>query len=163
MRKAAALTIGLGLWIASPTFAHDTQPANWCPAGTVATVVSHFTLTPQSLVDYRAQRLEDGTVLGSSCQDPKSCGIVDDWHWANQAAVETCGIDQARKLRPGQTSSEQAMPFVIDPDDFNLDTDADGNGIIDHHDKYRFKSGLKGVCVVCRAPAIPENSDDADS
>lgn len=163
MRIAAALCLSLGLSVAMPTAAHDTLPANWCPAGTVPTVVSHFDLTTATLIDYRALHADDGTLLGSTCHDPKSCGIVDDWHWANQAAVETCGIDQVRKSPTGQTSSEQAMPFVSSPDSFNLETDENDNGIIDHHEKYRFKSGLKGVCVVCRAPAVPVSSDDADS
>jgi hypothetical protein len=155
MRIAAALCLSLGLSVAVPTAAHDTLPANWCPAGTFPTVVSHFELATATLIDYREQRLHDGTVLGSECNDPKSCGIVDDWHWANQAAVESCGIDQLRKSQPAQSPAEQAMPFVLYPESFNDDAN--------HHDLYRFKSGLKGVCVVCRAPAIPDASDDADS
>ena len=154
MRIATALCLSLLLPIASPAAAHDTLPARWCPAGTDPIVVGHFELAAVTLIQYRELRLQDGTVLGSTCNDPKSCGIVDDWHWANQAAVETCRIDQTVKSQPGQSPSEQAMPFVTSPESFN---DA-----ANHHDLYRFKAGLKGVCIVCRAPPVPVSSDEAD-
>lgn len=156
MRNVALLPFSLCLLAAAPAFAHDTLPANWCPAGTTPQIVSTFTLSTPALIAYRAEHLEDGAVLGTTCSDPKSCGIVDEWFWANQAATETCGGHNA-EVRGG--TSVMAMPLIQSPDAFNLDTDTNHDGIPDHHELYRFKSGLHGVCVVCTPPAKPVSND----
>lgn len=155
MRNALALPFALCLLAAAPAFAHDTLPAQWCPAGTTPQVVSTFTLSNAGLIAYRSEHLGDGAVLGTTCSDPKSCGIVDEWFWANQAATEACG--RSAEVRGG--TSVMAMPVIQSPDAFGLDTDTNHNGIPDHHDLYRFKSGLGGVCVICTAPATPVAND----
>lgn len=149
MRNGFALALSLGLLTTSSAIAHDTLPTKWCPAGSTVTTVATFDLTPLALASYRTQHLSGGRVLGSGCYDLKTCGIVDDWFWANEAAHETC---TGHQLKNAQTAP--AMPFVTYPATFNLNEDLgpDGipNGIKDHHDQYKFKSGLKGVCVVCK-------------
>jgi hypothetical protein len=150
MRNGFALPLSFGLLAAAPAMAHDTLPLQWCPIGSTVATVAQFELTPQALADYRALHLNDGQVLGSECNDLKTCGIVDDWFWANEAANAAC---TGHQLRTSQ--SLQAMPFVSDPATFNLDGDSDRNGIKDHHDQYRFRQGLKGVCVVCTPPTSP--------
>lgn len=160
MRNGFAFSLSLCLLAASPAIAHDTLPPEWCPVGTTATIVAQFDLPPQALADYRALHANDGHVLGSVCDSPKTCGIVDDWFWANEAAHESCTDRQRRG-----SVSLQAMPFVTYPTTFNLDSDTGPNGIPngikDHHDQYKFKSGLKGVCVVCTPHASPAPAEAA--
>lgn len=160
MRNGFALALSLGLLASSSAIAHDTLPAKWCPTGTTVVTVGTFDLTPSALVDYRALHLSDGQVLGSECNDLKTCGIVDDWFWANEAAHEACTNDQ---LKNGQ--STPAMPFVSYPASFNHNGDENHDGIKDHHQLYKFKSGLKGVCVVCRpstATPVPAELGELD-
>lgn len=157
MRNGFALSLSACLLMASPAMAHDTFPARWCPVGSTVNIVKHFDLTPQALADYRTLHLDDDDVLGSNCGEEKTCGIVDDWFWANEAAIESCNVNPLRSTTPTTTSpspptSASAMPFVSFPETFNLDGDADHNGIKDHHDLYSFRSGLRGVCVVCTSP-----------
>lgn len=160
MRNAVLLPFSLYLLAAAPAFAHDTRPANWCPAGTQHQFVSSFELSTSELIDYRKAHDRDDMVLGSTCNTPKSCGIVDEWFWANQAATETCIGQQVRR-----GSGEITVPIILSPDTFNLDGDANGNGIGDHHDYYHFGDGhgLKGVCVVCTPATQPGSSNDAGS
>lgn len=155
MRNGFAIALSLGLLASSSAIAHDTLPTKWCPTGTTVVTVGTFDLTPSTLVDYRTQRLSDGQVLGSECNDLKTCGIVDDWFWANEAAHEACtGLQKS-------TQSTPAMPFVSYPAAFNHNGDEDHDGIKDHHQLYTFKSGLKGVCVVCK-PATPVPAQPAE-
>jgi len=158
MRNVALLPFSLCLLAAAPAFAHDTRPANWCPAGYQQQAVSTFDLSTSTLITYRAAHDSDDMVLGSTCNTPKSCGIVDEWFWANQAATETCMSEQ---LRGGHGAI--AVPRILSPDTFNHDQDADGDGISDHHRDYRFKDGLKGVCVVCVPATQPGTGNDPDS
>lgn len=142
----------LGLCLLAPiAFAHDTLSTQWCKDPNVVPVITkHFSFTPEMMLAYRMQHLEDDTVLGSTCQTPKSCGIVDDWFWANQMAHEYCGGSLQKKGTLLTTESQTAMPFIIAPGDFNLSGDENNNGIADHHDEYRFKDGnLTGMCVAC--------------
>lgn len=160
MRNGFALSLSACLLMASPAMAHDTFPAHWCPAGSTVNIVKHFDLTPQALANYRALHLDDDDVLGSDCGELRTCGIVDDWFWANEAAIESCNVNPLRSTAltttasssPSPPTSASAMPFVSLPETFNLDGDADHNGIKDHHDLYSFRSGLRGVCVVCTSP-----------
>lgn len=158
MRNVALLPFSLCLLAAAPAFAHDTRPANWCPAGYQQQVVSSFDLSTSTLIAYRAAHDNDDMVLGSTCSTPKSCGIVDEWFWANQAATETCIGHQVRGGYSGTV-----VPRILSPDTFNHDEDADGDGISDHHRDYRFKDGLTGVCVVCTPATQPGSSNDAGS
>ena len=109
MRNGFAIALSLGLLASSSAIAHDTLPTKWCPTGTTVVTVGTFDLTPSTLVDYRTQRLSDGQVLGSECNDLKTCGIVDDWFWANEAAHEACtGLQKS-------TQSTPAMPLRVLP------------------------------------------------
>lgn len=155
MRTTVALPLSLCLLAAAPAFAHDTRPANWCPAGYQQQVVASFDLSTSALIAYRAEHADDDMVLGSTCNTPKSCGIVDEWFWANQAATESCIGQQVRS-----GSGLVAVPHVVSPDAFNHDEDANGDGISDHHRDYRFKAGLQGVCVVCTPATQPGKSND---
>jgi hypothetical protein len=150
MRRAAALPFAFCLLVAATASAHDTLPTKWCPSGTQPVVTGHFTFTEQQLIDYRASRLGDGAVLGSACYSLKTCGIIDEWYWANQMAHEYA---MGGALRA--SVSQSPMPIVKSPTSFNLNTDKNGNGIADHHDLYRFWQGLSGDVVVCRATATP--------
>jgi hypothetical protein len=154
MRNGFALSLSICLLATSPAVAHDTLPARWCPVGDEVAIVAQFDLTPQALIEYRAQHVNDGQVLGSGCNDLKSCGIVDDWFWANEAADALCTSHQLKA-----SQSTPAMAFVSYPAVFNLNGDDNHNGIQDHHDQYKFKAGLKGVCVVCKPPARPAPSE----
>ena len=154
MRRAAALPFAFCLLVAATASAHDTLPTKWCPSGTQPVVTGHFTFTESQLIAYRNSRLADGAVLGSECYSLKTCGIIDEWYWANQMAHEYA---MGGALRAATTApvSQSPMPMVKSPTSFNLNGDKNGNGIADHHDLYRFKQGLAGDYVVCRAIATP--------
>lgn len=154
MRRAAALPFAFCLLVATTASAHDTLPTKWCPTGTQPVVTGQFTFTEQHLVDYRAGRLADGAVLGSECYSVKTCGIIDEWYWANQMAHEYA-LGGALRTATTAPVSQAPMPIVKSPATFNLNSDKNGNGIADHHDQYRFKHGLSGDYVVCRAIATP--------
>ncbi len=160
--------LALSLLLATPVFAHDAMPANWCLApDTSPVIVATFDFTPTTLASYRAGRLAQG----ASNEDPdcdrsgsRSCGIVDDWHWANEMSLAFCGEQGGQPLAsaPLRVSghdaaaagsaapavsalaapSPLAVPFVSSPAIFNVS---------DHHRLYRFSTGdLVGVCVVCK-------------
>lgn len=154
MRRAAALPFAFCLLVATSASAHDTLPKKWCPSGTQPVVTGQFAFTAQQLADYRASRLGDTAVLGSECYSVKTCGIIDEWYWANQMAHEYA---MGGALRSATTApvSQSPMPMVKSPASFNLNGDKNGNGIADHHDLYRFAQGLSGDYVVCRAIATP--------
>lgn len=151
LRNSSFLALGLGL-LAPLALAHDTLPARWCADPNANPIVTNsFNFTPDMLMAYREAHLADDSVLGGTCAPLKSCGIVDDWFWANQMAHEYCGGSlQQRNSSALTTQSHSVMPLVSAPGNFNLTGDEDHNGIADHHDRYRFSDGnLIGVCVAC--------------
>ena len=156
MNRRRTLALASMLFLAPTLSAHDTLPAAWCPVGTEPVIVGSFSFNEATLTSYRSLRLAaGGAVLGSDCDKDKTCGIIDEWYWANQLAHDTCG---ANPLKSGQ-GGEAAMPIVTAPDYFNANHDSDDDGIVDHHDKYRFWNGLQGACVVCRTPPrLPSES-----
>lgn len=153
MRHVSPLSLLLCLLAASTASAHDTVPKTWCPTGTQQVVLRQFSFSERQLVEYRNQRLADGSVLGSACNTLKTCGIIDEWYWANQMAHE---FALGSLLRTTTSLSESPMPVVRSPLTFNLNVDLKPvNGILDHHDQYRFSQGLAGDVVACRAIATP--------
>lgn len=155
MRRLSVLTFALCLLAAAPVSAHDTLPTKWCPSGTQPVVTGQFAFTEAQLIAYRNERLADGAVLGSQCKGVKTCGIIDEWYWANQMAHEYA-MSGMHKQSASMALSESRMPIVKTPTTFNLNTDRNRNGILDHHDQYRFYQGLSGDYVVCRAIASPQ-------
>lgn len=152
MRHVSPLSLLLCLLAASTASAHDTVPKTWCPAGTQQVVLRQFSFSERQLLDYRRAQQSSTQVLGSDCKTAKTCGIIDEWYWANQMAHEyALGVLSTQALRT--TSVQNApMPIVRSPLTFNLNTDTKPvNGILDHHDQYRFSQGLAGDVVVCRA------------
>lgn len=159
MRRASALPFAFCLLVASTASAHDTLPTKWCPSGTQPVVTGRFAFSERQLYDYRASRLGDASVLGSTCSTLKTCGIIDEWYWANQMAHEYAMGSQLHTATRAAVS-ESPMPVVTSPSTFNLNQDLKPvNGIADHHDRYRFSQGLAGDYVVCRAVATPLPSE----
>ncbi len=149
MRRFPALLSLVCLIAASTASAHDTVPRTWCPTGMQMVVTRQFSFSERQLIEYRNQRLGDASVLGSTCNTLKTCGIIDEWYWANQMAHEYA-LGQLRTTS-GTSLSESPMPVVKSPVTFNLNVDLKPvNGILDHHDQYRFSQGLAGDVVVCR-------------
>lgn len=123
-----------GLLLVPVAHAHDTRPPNFCPVGGTEMVVSHFSLTPQQLVDYRDAHIAAGETSPMECPD-KSCGIVDDWHWASAMAMEQCAPMEKSLLAQDTPAPRVQLPtYFYAPD---------------HHKLYRFRDGLSGVCLVC--------------
>ena len=143
-RHTLPCLLGLSLLFATCAQAHDplAKNKNWClDPNTSPKIVSSFSLSPLALAQYRS---EHAPLLGESgasyCVPEKTCGIVDEWYWANQAAHDQCS---ALGVKSTDASGQQPVPFVQSPADFDPD-----NG--SHHDLYRFKDdNLQGVCVVC--------------
>jgi hypothetical protein len=128
MRNALMLSLWPLLLAASAAHAHETLPPTWCtdPHSTPI-IVSSFSFSPQQLLQY------------SLLPRPgETCGVVDNWHWANRMAHEYCaGVSNA---------AGPAMPFVNSPQVFNDEQQ--------HHVLYRFDGGLSGACVVCPPPPL---------
>lgn len=121
--------------IAHPVPAHDTIPADWCPLGSTPVLLSEFALSPDQLRQYRRAHEKERY---EGCLTQKTCGIIDEWFWASEAAGAHCSALGLRSIKP-----EDAVPFVDAPKSFN---------VADHHALYRFDNGtLRGQCVVCRA------------
>jgi hypothetical protein len=161
MRYVSTLSLLLCLLAASTASAHDTVPSTWCPTGSQPVVLRQLSFSERQLIEYRRQRLRDASVLGSTCSTAKTCGIIDEWYWANQMAHEYA-LGQLR-TSSGASLSESPMPVVKSPSTFKLNTDTKPrNGILDHHDQYRFSQGLAGDVVVCRATATPPPSGSKD-
>ncbi|KRA17852.1 MULTISPECIES: hypothetical protein [unclassified Lysobacter] len=148
--------LSLSLLFATGAHAHDPLAKNkkWClDPNTAPQIVSTFSITPAALSQYRTEHAPLlGTAGATYCVPEKTCGIVDEWYWANEAAHDQCSALGVKSTDP----AAQAVPFVQGPVDFSPD-----NG--DHHDLYRFKDGnLQGVCVVCvdnrveAAPLLPD-------
>jgi hypothetical protein len=146
----------LGLLLAAPAFAHDTLPRAWCiDPNTTPIVVARFDIAPESLQRYREENpiLQDPPP-DQQCTDLRSCGIVDDWFWANQRAQEICAGSQPVAQRSLTSRTSPPMPFVHAPSAFNARN---------HHDAYRFGSGhLVGSCVICvPSTAVPAPGEPA--
>lgn len=166
-RFASPLACGLSSILVSsalvaPAFAHDNLPAQWCmDPNTAPSVVAAFEFTPKALATYRAENpILVNPPEDVQCTDERSCGIVDDWFWADQMTQAFCAAPQSAPEPAGQASRQtlgartaqpaQSMPFVQSPAEFNAR---------EHHESYQFGDGpLRGVCVVCvpvRAPTTP--------
>ncbi|UHQ22515.1 hypothetical protein LVB77_17945 [Lysobacter sp. 5GHs7-4] len=150
MTRHLPCLLGLSLLFAHSAHAHDPLAKNkaWCADPTTSPkIVSTFSIAPVALSQYRA---EHAPLLGQSaegyCVPEKTCGIVDEWFWANEAAHDQCS---ALGVKSATGSGQTPMPFVDHPADFNPDNAS-------HHDLYRFKDGnLSGVCVVCVDNRLP--------
>lgn len=128
---------------AASASAHDTIPADWCPAGEAPIVVDTFAFSAPELSAYRRAQLDAVDADGKQTCPIKTCGIIDEWHWANEQASAFCG-------NAGLKSASEAIAFVLSPSDFNA---------ADHHGQYGFNDGnLEGVCVVCKKTTIHEPS-----
>ncbi|MBN8212814.1 MAG: hypothetical protein J0M09_07820 [Xanthomonadales bacterium] len=146
IRRFRLSWFGLGLLFATPVFAHDTLPSNWClDPNTVPTVVAHFDFSPETLTAYRKRNpVLKHPPVDLPCNDERSCGIVDDWFWSDQLSQEFCAT---AALRSSTRQASQSMPLVHQPEAFNAR---------EHHKLYDFRSGhLKGACVICVAQTAP--------
>ncbi len=123
MQHKHALWLCIGLLASPIASAHETLDAGWClDPHSSPELVSTFQFSDQDLDAY------------SKLPRPgESCGVVDNWYWANRMAHEFCEVT---------VPNEVAMPFVAAPMQFN-DTR-------NHHTLYKFRDGLNGSCVVCR-------------
>lgn len=149
----------LGSALAAPALAHETLPTQWCmDPNTAPSVVAQFEFAPATLTAYRARNpILRNPPEGVQCVDERSCGIVDDWFWANQMIQDFCSAPasvpaaqrtaQTTQSGPSTVQAESAMPFVRSPEEFN---------VREHHQRYSFGIGpLKGVCVVCLPVQAP--------
>lgn len=134
---------------APAAYAHEGMPQSWCTGSPQPQplIVGQFAFTPTQLAAFRSEILAQAqqqqvcpkTILGIQVAPTRgdSCGIVDDWHYANQISGRYC-----RSLTPNQPEQDAALQFVGAPGDFN-NQEA-------HHSEYRFGDGtLSGHCVVC--------------
>ncbi len=138
----------LGLLLVTPAYAHDTVPKACLNANAVPTVVKQFDFSPEVLANYRARNpVLKNPPEDVACDGERSCGIVDDWHWANQLSQEFCAGATLQSLSPTQPSATP-MPFVNLPAVFN--------SAREHHSGYSFRTGhLVGACVVCIEADVP--------
>ncbi len=150
IRRFHPSLLGIGLLLAAPAFAHETLPRNWClDPNTVPKVLLNFTFNEAQLMTYRTEHPLPGN---DTCRADSSCGIVDDWFWANEMSQTFCS---ATALRTALPQASEGVPFVNSPAVFN------GS---EHHRLYNFSHGLQGACVVCvpresvPAPAPPQLS-----
>ncbi|MFZ5638546.1 MAG: hypothetical protein ACOY82_18360 [Pseudomonadota bacterium] len=151
----------LGLTLGPVAGAHDGQPQGWCEDPEAEPlIVAQFSYSQTALQNFRqsiiAQAAADkvcpedlwGDLIPAQPGD--SCGVVDEWHYANLLAFRYC-----TGLNPNLPLEDRAMPFVSAPADFNSDQG--------HHALYRFSDGkLNGACVVCRAPSAPPPPEGGD-
>ncbi len=146
IRRLRLSLFGVGLLLAAPAFAHETLPRNWClDPNTVPRVVLNFNFTETDLAVYRRDHPLPGT---DACRTDSSCGIVDDWFWANEMSQTFCS---GAALRTSLPHASEGVPFVNLPAAFNTS---------EHHRLYNFRDGLKGACVVCvpnQAVPAPEH------
>jgi hypothetical protein len=141
--------LALGLLFATPAFAHDTLPAEWCLDPNTSPVETiRFDFTPAALASYRERNpILTDPPADIQCTDVRSCGIVDDWFWANQMAQQFCAGSQSQPvaLRATDPKTQTPIAIVSAPLEFNAR---------DHHDRYRFRDNqhLVGFCVACLPP-----------
>lgn len=148
--SAAALVLAC-LAAGGPVGAHPLAIAEArCPTGYRWTVVGHFAFSQDQLIAYRALRLASGAPGAVTCPTTKTCGIIDDWFWANELAHES-PLAPLRSAATIGSTGVAVLPVVRGPSSFLLNTDLDRNGIADHHDQYRFHMGLFGDYMGCRA------------
>jgi len=148
--SAAALFLAC-LTAGGPAGAHPLAIAEArCPTGYRWAVVGHFAFSQDQLIAYRALRLASGAPGGVTCPTAKTCGIIDDWFWANELAHEA-PLAPMRSAAAASSTGAAVLPVVRGPDSFLLNTDLNRNGIADHHDQYRFHMGLFGDYMGCRA------------
>ena len=147
--------LGLLLLFTPCTQAHDNLPANWCmDPNTVPVVTANFNFAPEALENYR--RANPGLEVPEENCDPvinRSCGIVDEWHYANEMSMAFCGGGGGGEssMVKSAIESDHPAPFVSSPTDFNAR---------DHHDAYRFRDGnLVGSCVICVSKLQPPTPD----
>lgn len=145
IRRHHPSLFAIGLLLALPASAHETMPKNWClDPHTVPKLLSSFDFTETDLTNYRRDHPLPGT---DACRTDSSCGIVDDWFWANEMSQAFCS---AAALRTSLPQASKGVPFVNLPAAFNAG---------EHHRLYNFRDGLKGACVVCvpdEAVPMPE-------
>lgn len=149
-----------GLIATVPAGAHvGTLYKTRCPLGQQWVTVGHFAFTEDQLIAYRARRIANGTAPVVICPTAKTCGIIDEWYWANEMAHDPA---VGSMLRATTSSGSTRLPLVRWPASFLLDTDLNRNGIADHHDQYRFREGLGGDYLECRttttSTSLPANS-----
>ena len=147
MSRSTPAVLLLPLLLATGSaLAHETIPSSWCPTGTTPVILGTFSFRPEQLQAYREEQER-------LCAQNRTCGIIDDWFWANDISTTYCGTSGLQRSQ----APEEAIPFVSSPRSFNA---------LDHHDAYSFEQGsLDGQCVVCRSstvtpvPAYPEMAD----
>lgn len=147
MSRSTPAVLLLSLILATGSaVAHETIPSTWCPTGSTPVILSSFSFRPEQLQAYRAEQER-------LCSQERTCGIIDDWFWANEMSTSYCGTSGLQRTQ----APEEAIPFVSSPRSFNS---------VEHHEAYSFTQGsLEGQCVVCRsstappAPAYPETAD----
>jgi hypothetical protein len=138
-RSPLLLCLCVGLLASVPAQSHQTTSTSWCSVNNAQIeIVGSFSYTATELSEYSANRVPLNLLTWEPCDDaldPDGCGIVDNWHWANQRAAAYCrslvATDQRNTLQP--------IPVIDGPITF----------FGDKHHKYKFEDGLNGVCAVC--------------
>lgn len=153
MRFRPSLLIGLASALLAPlAAAHEATLPAACQVGDTPgiTIVSSFSFTPEALQAYKnAHKPAPDTTSGRVICVDKDCGIVDDWYWANRMAGEHCNGGLQRSALPALLAHVGTPSYFYDRNDVYDGPAPGANGIQDHHDRYRFSDGLRGVCVAC--------------
>ncbi|TXH73839.1 MAG: hypothetical protein E6Q88_04945 [Lysobacteraceae bacterium] len=131
MPTALLAVFSASAWISAQ--AHETIPVEWClDQKSTPVIVSSSIWTPQTLYDLS----KDIGRPPKGCLSGQTCGMVDEWHYANLAVASSC----PQTVTIGSMTL-QPQPFVTAPDEFNS---------MNHHDDYQFIDGdLHVACVVC--------------
>jgi hypothetical protein len=149
----SAISLTLSLFISTTVHAHDDMPQTWCSApGSTPLIAAQYSFTPQALQQFKdmitaqAQALKvcPADILGIVVPPAPgvTCGIVDDWFYADQRALRYC-----RSLLPNALPADKPLSFVNGPSDFKNE--------LQHHGLYRFSDGnLNGVCSICATPSV---------
>ncbi len=151
----SAITTILTLTISGTVHSHDDMPQTWCSApGSAPLITAQYSFTPQALQQFKdmivaqaqTQKVCPADILGIvvPLTPDSTCGIVDDWFYADQRALRYCS-----NLLPNALPAEKPLSFVGGPSDFNNQ--------LQHHNAYRFSDGnLNGVCSICTTPSGPK-------
>jgi hypothetical protein len=149
----SAVSLALTLAVSGTVHAHDDMPQAWCSApGSTPLITAQYSFTPLALQQFKdmivaqaqAQKVCPADILGISVPTTPgvTCGIVDDWFYADQRALRYCS-----GLMPNASPADKPLSFVNGPTDFN--------NLLHHHDVYRFSDGnLNGVCSICTTPSV---------